>query len=64
MYRIRKLVPAECFILMGFTKEDCDKLAAAGISNTQLYKMAGNSIVVPCLEGIFKELYNNEKTQE
>lgn len=60
MLRIRKLVPAECFILMGFTKEDADRLSAAGISNTQLYKMAGNSIVVPVLEGIFKELYKNE----
>ena len=54
-YRIRKLTPRECFRLMGFTDEDFDKIK--GISNTQLYKMAGNSIVVNVLEGIFRELF-------
>lgn len=64
MYRIRKLTPSECFKLMGFDYADADRLAEAGISNTQLYKMAGNSIVVPCLEGIFKEIYKNEDQKE
>ena len=54
-YRIRKLTPKECFRLMGFTDADFDKIK--GISNTQLYKMAGNSIVVNVLEGIFRELF-------
>lgn len=54
-YRIRKLTPRECFRLMGFTDADFDKIK--GISNTQLYKMAGNSIVVNVLEGIFRELF-------
>ena len=54
-YRIRKLTPRECFRLMGFTDSDFDKIK--GISNTQLYKMAGNSIVVNVLEGIFRELF-------
>ena len=54
-YRIRKLTPKECFRLMGFTDNDFDKIK--GISNTQLYKMAGNSIVVNVLEGIFRELF-------
>ena len=54
-YRIRKLTPRECFRLMGFSDEDFDKIK--GISNTQLYKMAGNSIVVNVLEGIFRELF-------
>jgi len=31
-----------------------------GISNSQLYKMTGNSIVIPVLEAIFKELFKNE----
>ena len=53
-YRIRKLTPRECFRLMGFADADFDKIK--GISNTQLYKMAGNSIVVNVLEAIFKEL--------
>lgn len=54
-YRIRKLTPRECFRLMGFTDTDFDKIK--GISNTQLYKMAGNSIVVNVLEAIFKQLF-------
>lgn len=54
-YRIRKLTPRECFRLMGFTDNDFDKIK--GISNTQLYKMAGNSIVVNVLEAIFKQLF-------
>ena len=54
-YRIRKLTPRECFRLMGFTDADFDKIK--GISNTQLYKMVGNSIVVNVLEGIFRELF-------
>lgn len=55
-FRIRKLTPKECWRLMGFTDEDFEKAKAAGISNSQLYKQAGNSIVVNCLEAIFKEL--------
>ena len=53
--RIRKLTPRECFRLMGFTDDDFDKIK--GISNSQLYKMAGNSIVVNVLEAIFKQLF-------
>ena len=56
-YRIRKLTPRECFRLMGMRDDDIDKIQAAGISNTQQYKMAGNSIVVNVLEVIFKELF-------
>ena len=54
--RIRKLTPKECFRLMGFDDKDCDILVENRISNTQLYKMAGNSIVVDVLENIFKSL--------
>lgn len=54
-YRIRKLTPKECWRLMGFTDEDFEKAASVN-SNTQLYKQAGNSIVVNCLEGIFSNL--------
>lgn len=56
--RIRKLTPKECFRLMGFDDKDCDVLVENKISNTQLYKMAGNSIVVDVLEEIFVELLN------
>lgn len=53
-YRIRKLTPLECFRLMGFSDEEFNRIQ--GVSNTQLYKMAGNSIVVNVLEGIFNNL--------
>lgn len=59
MLRIRKLTPVECFKLMGFTESDCKKCSENGISNTQLYKQAGNSIVVNVLEEIFKSLGAN-----
>ena len=55
--RIRKLTPLECWRLMGFTDEDFYKAKNVGISNTQLYKQAGNSIVVNVLEEIFKNLF-------
>jgi DNA (cytosine-5)-methyltransferase 1 len=54
--RIRKLTPKECFRLMGFDDKDIDVLVENKISNTQLYKMAGNSIVVNVLEHLFNEL--------
>ena len=52
---VRKLTPRECWRLMGFTDSDFDK-AQAVCSDTQLYKQAGNSIVVQVLEGILKNL--------
>lgn len=60
--RIRKLTPKECFRLMGFDDADVDLLIESGISNTQLYKMAGNSIVVNMLEFLFCQIFdsNNE----
>ena len=53
--RIRKLTPKECFRLMGFTDEDFAKAEAVN-SNTQLYKQAGNSIVVDVIVHIFTNL--------
>jgi site-specific DNA-cytosine methylase len=55
-YSIRKLTPKECWRLMGFTDEDVDKAVVAGISNAQLYKQSGNSIVVQVLEAIFGQM--------
>lgn len=52
---VRKLTPRECFRLMGFSDGDFDK-AQAVCSNTQLYKQAGNSIVVNVLEAIIKNI--------
>lgn len=56
-YRIRKLTPKECWRLMGFDDEDFEKAQEVPTSNTQLYKQAGNSIVVNVLEKIFKNLF-------
>ena len=56
---IRKLTPKECFRLMGFEDKDIDVLKENKISDTQLYKMAGNSIVVNVLYHIFKSLLKN-----
>ena len=53
---IRRYTPRECFRLMGMKDEDIDKIQKLGISNTQQYKLAGNSIVVNVLEVIFKNL--------
>ena len=53
--RIRKLTPLECWRLMGFDDEDFYKAESVN-SNTQLYKQAGNSIVVNVLEAIFDNL--------
>ena len=56
-YRVRKLTPLECWRLMSFSDEDYYKAKNEGISNSQLYKQAGNSIVVKVLEGIFESLF-------
>lgn len=53
--RIRKLTPKECFRLMGFDDEDYEKAASVN-SNTQLYKQAGNSIVVAVPKHIIAKL--------
>ena len=60
---VRKLTPRECWRLMGFTDSDFDK-ARAVCSDTQLYKQAGNSIVVQVLEGILKKLVEMEGVGE
>lgn len=48
--RIRKLTPRECGRLMGLTDQEIDKIQSSGISNSQQYKMFGNSIVVDAME--------------
>ena len=53
--KIRKLTPKECFRLMDFDDVDFEKAEAVN-SNTQLYKQAGNSIVVDVLCYIFREM--------
>ena len=55
-YRIRKLTPKECWRLMGCSDEDFHKAEQVN-SNSQLYKQAGNAIVVDVLEAIFKQMF-------
>lgn len=55
-FSIRKLTPKECWRLMGFSDSQFEK-AESVCSNTQLYKQAGNSIVVDVLMYIFKNLF-------
>ena len=71
-FRIRKLTPRECFRLMDVSDTDFDKLIvmedAGGkqkraISDSQLYKMAGNSIVVSCMDLIFENLFFPAKSE-
>lgn len=53
--RVRRLTPKECYRLMGFDDKDFDK-AHKVVSEGQLYKQAGNSIVVNVLEAIFNNM--------
>ena len=53
-FKVRKLTPKECWRLMGFSKKDFNKAKSAGVSDSQLYKQAGNSIVTYVLYEIYK----------
>lgn len=63
-YRIRKLTPRECFRLMGMDDADIDKLMNASISNTQLYKCAGNSIIVDVLYHLFRKMFVEKESED
>ena len=52
--RIRKLTPLECWRLQGFTDEQFYKAKNSGVSKSQLYKQAGNSVSVPVVDAIVK----------
>ena len=58
--RIRKLTPKECYRLMGFSDDDFEKSESVPTSNTQLYKQAGNSIVVDVLEELMCMMLDTE----
>lgn len=60
IYKIRKLTPKECFRLMGVSDSDIARIQGAGISESQQYKLAGNSIVVDVMENIFDSLLFQE----
>lgn len=58
--KIRRLTPRECWRLMDFSDDDFDKASAVN-SNTQLYKQAGNSIVVNVLVAIFGQMVEGKE---
>ena len=65
-YRVRKLTPKECFRLMDVSDEDIKKMESSGVAKTNLYKLAGNSIVIACMFHIFRKLFvekGNENPQ-
>lgn len=55
-YRIRKLTPKECWLLQSYTPEQFQKAVDAGVSNSQLYKQAGNSVTVNVIFELAKRL--------
>ena len=60
---IRRLTPKECFRLMGFDDLDYEKARSVN-SETQLYKQAGNSIVVNVLEAVLTNLLINPSQEK
>ena len=58
--KIRNLSVRECFRLMGVSDKDIDKLLVSDLKETNLYKLAGNSIVVQVMEDIFKSIFIDE----
>lgn len=58
--KIRVLTPRECMRLQGFTDKDVDAMYSTGLSNSAIYKAAGNSIAVNCLESIFKGMFKDD----
>jgi DNA (cytosine-5)-methyltransferase 1 len=60
--RIRKLTPLECWRLQDFPDEAHNKAKASGVSDSQLYKQAGNSMSVNVLEMIFRQIINDKNS--
>lgn len=60
---IRRLTPREAFRLMDVDDIYIDRIQAAGISNSQQYKLAGNSIVVAVLADIFRKMFVNRESE-
>ena len=61
-YRIRKLTPKECLRLMGVCDEDIAKMKSVGLSDSSLYKLAGNSIVKNVLDALHKNMFLEKDT--
>ena len=55
--RVRRLTPKECWRLMSYSDSDFDKAKRAGLSDSRLYKLAGNGIVLDVAKAILRELF-------
>ena len=62
--RIRRLMPIECWRLQGFTTEQFRKVEAAGLSDAQLYKQAGNAVTVNVVEALARNLLKFDKSMD
>lgn len=58
--KIRKLTPVEYMLFMGMTIEDTEKMYAVDISDSSMYKQAGNGIVTNCVQLIFEHMYKSQ----
>lgn len=58
----REITPYEAWQLQGYSMSQYDRVKATGISDSDMYALAGNSICVPVLEAIFKELLIDKKS--
>ena len=61
--RIRKLTPRECLRLMDVDENDINTLLHCGLSNSSLYKLAGNSVVVSCMFHLFRKLFIEKENE-
>ena len=62
-FRIRRLTPKECLRLQGVPENYIDTMLNSGLSDSRLYALAGNSICVPCMVGIFRNLFTTEEVE-
>lgn len=62
-FRIRKLTPREVLRLMDCEEDDIDKMLNCGLSNSSIYKLAGNSIVQSVLYWIFYKMFINTEDE-
>lgn len=60
-HKIRKLTPRECWRLQGFPDWAFNKAKNAGISDSQLYKQAGNAVTVDVVKYIAEKIYSKRK---
>ena len=62
--KIRNLTPKECVRLMGFTDEDYEAMRSIGMSDSMIYHVCGDSIVVTVLISIFSQMLPNQNYKE